>query len=229
MRLALECRRRVKEQQKRIGSAEFRNTQFSYSLGEDGVEKFVVTPELQSEDSIGDDPLPPARSGSVAQAGRTRTPGCTESTSPRGPAAASKILNQPAPPPFRESVRCAEQNLYARAKELVGDRDPRPHEFSVQLRAFDASKSGSATGVGVLLALCSALAREEPQGRDRRRRRAESRWVDRAGAQRGERRGSCGRQGRKDDAAASGHAETAERPSGRRCDAGDYHVLLRRT
>ena len=29
-RLALECRRRVKEQQKRIGSAEFRNTHFSY-------------------------------------------------------------------------------------------------------------------------------------------------------------------------------------------------------
>ena len=48
VRLALECRRRVKEQQKRIGSAEFRNTHFSYTLGEDGVEQFVATPELQS-------------------------------------------------------------------------------------------------------------------------------------------------------------------------------------
>ncbi|MFY7875501.1 MAG: BREX system Lon protease-like protein BrxL [Pirellula sp.] len=28
VRLALECRRRIKEEQKRIGSAEFRNTQF---------------------------------------------------------------------------------------------------------------------------------------------------------------------------------------------------------
>jgi ATP-dependent Lon protease len=45
VRLALECRRRVKEQQKRIGSAEFRNTQFSYSMGNDGVEHFVATPE----------------------------------------------------------------------------------------------------------------------------------------------------------------------------------------
>jgi ATP-dependent Lon protease len=36
VRLALEARRRVKEQQKRIGSAEFRNTQFSYSMGPDG-------------------------------------------------------------------------------------------------------------------------------------------------------------------------------------------------
>ena len=59
LRVALECRRRVKEQQKRIGSAEFRNTQFSYSIGDDGVEKFVSTPELYSEDSIGSDPLPP--------------------------------------------------------------------------------------------------------------------------------------------------------------------------
>jgi ATP-dependent Lon protease len=65
VRLALECRRRVKEQQKRIGSAEFRNTQFSYTIGDDGVEKFVATPELFSENSIGADPLPPAVSHST--------------------------------------------------------------------------------------------------------------------------------------------------------------------
>nr|MBA3426618.1 BREX system Lon protease-like protein BrxL [Rubrobacter sp.] len=35
VRLAMEGRRRVKEQQKRIGSAEFRNTHFSYQLGVD--------------------------------------------------------------------------------------------------------------------------------------------------------------------------------------------------
>src|ERR1039458_8108665 len=68
-----------------------------------------------------------------------------------------KVLNQPAPPPFKESVRCAEQNLYVRSQELVGDRDPRQHEFSVQLRAFDSAKTGSGVGVGVLLALCSSL------------------------------------------------------------------------
>ena len=75
-----------------------------------------------------------------------------------------KILNQPAPAAFKESVRCAEQNLYARAKELVGDRDPREHEFSVQIRAFDASKSGAAVGVGVLLSLCSALLQKSLKG-----------------------------------------------------------------
>jgi len=68
-----------------------------------------------------------------------------------------RILNQPAPQAFRESVRFGEQNLYSRARELVGDRDPRSHEFSLQLRAFDAARAGSALGVAVLLSLSSAL------------------------------------------------------------------------
>src|SRR5207249_8636849 len=44
------------------------------------------------------------------------------------------------------------------------DRDPREHEFSIQLRAFDASKSGAAVGVGVLLALCSSLLQKSLKG-----------------------------------------------------------------
>ena len=164
VRLALECRRRVKEQQKRIGSAEFRNTQFSYSLGEDDVEKFVATPELYSEDSIGSDPLPPGQAWVMSAGGGGENPGLFRVDVTEGPGSGVKILNQPAPPPFKEAVRCAEQNLYVRAKELVGDRDPRAHEFSIQLRAFDSAKSGSGVGVGVLLALCSSLLQKSLKG-----------------------------------------------------------------
>ena len=164
VRLALECRRRVKEQQKRIGSAEFRNTQFSYSLGEDDVEKFVATPELYSEDSIGSDPLPPGQAWVMSAGGGGENPGLFRVDVTEGPGGGVKILNQPAPPPFKEAVRCAEQNLYVRAKELVGDRDPRAHEFSIQLRAFDSAKSGSGVGVGVLLALCSSLLQKSLKG-----------------------------------------------------------------
>jgi ATP-dependent Lon protease len=154
----------VKEQQKRIGSAEFRNTHFSYQLGADGVEQFVATPELQSEDSIGDDPLPPGQVWVLSPGGLEEHPGLFRVDATEGPGSGVKILNQPPPAPFRESVRCAEQNLYTRARELVGDRDPRSHEFSVQMRAFDASKSGTATGVGALLALCSALLEKSLKG-----------------------------------------------------------------
>ena len=164
LRLALECRRRVKEQQKRIGSAEFRNTQFSYSIGEEGVEKFVATPELYSENSIGSDPLPPGQAWVISSGGGDENPGLYQVDVTEGPGSGVKILNQPTPPPFRESVRCAEQNLYVHAKELVGDRDPRQHEFSVQLRAFDSAKSGSAVGVAVLVALCSSLLQKSIKG-----------------------------------------------------------------
>jgi ATP-dependent Lon protease len=164
IRLGLECRRRVKEQQKRIGSVEFRNTHFSYQLGEDGVEKFVATPELYSEDSIGTDPLPPGQVWAISSGSGDENPGLYRIDVTQGPGSGVRILNQPTPPPFKESVRCAEQNLYTRAKSLVGDREPREHEFSVQLRAFDAAKSGSALGVAALLALCSALLEKSLKG-----------------------------------------------------------------
>ena len=75
-----------------------------------------------------------------------------------------RIVNVPAPGPFRESVKCGEQNLLSRARELVGDRDPREHEFTIQLLAFDAAKSGSALGLAVLLSMCSALLHKSLKG-----------------------------------------------------------------
>jgi ATP-dependent Lon protease len=79
VRLALECRRRVEEQQQRIVHTESRNTRFSYTLGEDGVEKFVVTPELQSEDHVGRDPLPPDQVWGSAPAATARALASTAS------------------------------------------------------------------------------------------------------------------------------------------------------
>jgi ATP-dependent Lon protease len=156
-KIALECRRRVKEQQKRIGAAEYRNTQFSFTLGMDGLEQFVPTPELQSEDSVGDDPLPSGQAWVISPGGMDENPGLFRVECNTGPGSGVKILNQPPPGPLKESVRCAEQNLYAQSKSLVGDRDPRSHEYTLQVRAFDSNKSAAASGVGILLAMCSSL------------------------------------------------------------------------
>ena len=157
VRLALEMRRRVKEQQKRIGSAEFRNTQFSYSMGLDGVEKFVSTPELQSEDSIGGDPLPPGQVWAIGPGGQDEAAGLYRIEVTEGPGGGVRILNQAPPAAFRESVRLAEQNLYARARELVGDRNPREHEFSCSCDPSTRARAAANLGVAVLIALCSAL------------------------------------------------------------------------
>lgn len=75
-----------------------------------------------------------------------------------------KILNKPVPPAFKESIGFAEQNLYTRATQLVGDKDPRHHEFSVQLRSFDASKSGAKLGLPALLAFSTCILKKSVRG-----------------------------------------------------------------
>ena len=164
VRLSLEVRRRVKEQQKRIGAAEFRNTHFSYTLGAEGVEKFVSTPELQSQAGIGDEPLEPGQVWTLSPGGQDENPGLFKLEVSEGPGGGVRVLNKPVPQAFQESIRCAEQNLYTRAMQLVGDRDPRAHEFSVQLRAFDAARTGAKTGVACVIALSGALLRKSVRG-----------------------------------------------------------------
>ena len=164
LRAALEVRRRVKEQQKRVFKSEFRNTHFSYTLGEDGVEKFVATPELRTDDAIDPDPLPPGQIWGISPSGHDTGASLYRIEAKVGPGNGVKILNAPIPPLFRESARYAEQNLYARAKELVGDRDPRAHEYSVQLRAMDNDRSGAALGLPTLLALCGGLLEKSSKG-----------------------------------------------------------------
>ncbi len=164
VRIAMEVRRRVKEQQKRVGAAEFRNTHFSYVMGADGVEKFVSTPELQSDNSIGGDPLEPGQVWTISPGGGEENSGLYRIEVNEGPGSGLKVLNKPIPPAFRESIGFAEQNLYARSMQLVGDKDPRQHEFTVQLRAFDAAKSGAKLGVASLVALCTSLLKRSVRG-----------------------------------------------------------------
>lgn len=165
-RLGLEVRRRVKEQQKRVGAAEFRNTHFSYTIGDDGVEKFVATAELRANNEIGDDPLEPGQVWTISEGGSEidDNAGLYRIEVNEGPGSGVKILNNPAPAAFKESLRYAEQNLYARSMQLIGDRDPRAHEFTVQLRAFDAAKKGSRVGVAALVAMCSSILKKSLKG-----------------------------------------------------------------
>jgi len=164
VRIALEARRRVKEQQKRIGAAEFRNTHFSYVMGLEGVEKFVATPELQSDNSIGSDPLEPGQIWAISPGAEPEHPGLYRIEVNEGPGSGLEILNKPVPPAFRESMGCALQNLYARALQLVGDREPRQHQFSAQFRAFDTARSGGKIGVAGLVAMCTALLKKSVKG-----------------------------------------------------------------
>jgi ATP-dependent Lon protease len=163
-RLALEARRRVKEQQKRCLKSEFRNTHFSYTMGSEGVEQFVATPELHSDEAIDGDPLPPGQVWAISQGSGETGAGLYRIEVTVGPGGGLKILNQPVPAAFRESAKVGEQNLYTRAKDLIGDRDPRSHEYTIQVRPFDADKAGAGLGLPVLAAMTGALLERSTRG-----------------------------------------------------------------
>jgi ATP-dependent Lon protease len=144
VRLALESRRRVKEQQKRCLKSEFRNTHFSYTLGLDGVEKFVATPELHSDDAIDGDPLPPGQVWAISPGTGETGPSLYRIEVAVGPGSGVKILNQPVPPPFRESTKVGEQNLYG--------------------RAMDNDRSGAGLGLPVMVAMVGGLLDRNTRG-----------------------------------------------------------------
>jgi len=67
--LALEGRRRVKEQLKKMGSFEYYQTSFSHIDNETGEERFVGVPEQGGRDLISVDPLPPGTIYSASVSG----------------------------------------------------------------------------------------------------------------------------------------------------------------
>jgi predicted ATP-dependent Lon-type protease len=68
IKLAIECRRRVKEQLKKMGSFEYSQTSFGYSDNDTGEEHFVGVPEQGGQDLIAAEPMAP---GSVYTASVT--------------------------------------------------------------------------------------------------------------------------------------------------------------
>jgi ATP-dependent Lon protease len=71
LEFAMEGRRRVKEQLKKMGSFEYYHTSFSYTDVETGEERFVGVPEQGGRNLISSDPLPPGSiyTAAVAQDG----------------------------------------------------------------------------------------------------------------------------------------------------------------
>jgi ATP-dependent Lon protease len=66
LELAIEGRRRVKEQLKKMGSFEYYHTSFSYQVTETGEECFVGIPEQGGRDLIATDPLAPGSAYAAA-------------------------------------------------------------------------------------------------------------------------------------------------------------------
>ena len=120
----------------------------------DGIEQYVSTPE-HSENEIRQIRAP-GQVWAIGPGDENEGSGLYTIEVTVTPGSSIRLINVKAPSGLREGLRAAEQVLYTQAKSLIGDRDPKGSEFSVQVRALTAVKGASSLGMPILLALCSA-------------------------------------------------------------------------
>lgn len=156
LELALEGRRRVKEQLKKRGSFEFYKTSFSYIDNEDGSEHMVSVPEQGGAGVISPDPLPPGTVYTAAADGQARvglfrleiaiTAGTGKLRAPGG-----------LEPPLKESLNRAFTYLQS-VKDRLG-LTPMLAQKDIQAEAIDLSggRVDCACGVAFYVAMISAL------------------------------------------------------------------------
>jgi ATP-dependent Lon protease len=151
LEFALEGRRRVKEQLKKMGSFEYYQTSFSYTLQETGEEKFVGVPEQGGRDLISTDPLAP---GTVYTAGVTSdgTVGLYRLEVSLSTGAGKLKMAGGVSGAMKESVMRAFSYLQAKKSELGIARDLDTSDIHVEVIDLLGNRVEAEVGVAFLLA-----------------------------------------------------------------------------
>lgn len=156
LELALEGRRRVKEQLKKMGSFEYYHTSFSYTLQDSGDERFVGVPEQGGRDVISTDPLAPGTvySGGVTASGTVGLYRVEVSVS--NGTGKLKLAGGIAGV-TKESVQRAFSFLQAKKTDLSIARDLDVSDLHVEVIDLLANRVEAEVGVAFFLACYSAL------------------------------------------------------------------------
>ena len=153
---ALEVRRRVKEQLKKIGGMEFFDVHFSYTDVETQEERFISIPEQGGGSLIPDGPLNPGilhtiTTGSGGHLGLYRVE--TQATAGNGTLKLSGVGTNAA---ARESLKVGYDYFKANAARVSSSLHPSDRDF--HLHIIELHNTGPASGMtlSAVVALCSA-------------------------------------------------------------------------
>jgi ATP-dependent Lon protease len=162
---ALEARRRIKEQLKKIGGMEFYEVHFSYMDRDTREEKFISVPEQGGGSLIADGPLSPGVLHTVA-VGSSGVPGLyrmeTQITAGNGTLKHSGIgLDSDA----RESIRVGFDYFRANASRISAATRPGDHDYHLHIVELQNTGPAAALTLATFVAICSgALAKAvQPQ------------------------------------------------------------------
>jgi ATP-dependent Lon protease len=149
---ALEARRRVKEQLKKIGGMEFYDVHFSYIDLEDGQERFVTVPEQSGGALIPEGRLNPGTLHTISL-GSIELPGTYRLEIQTMAGSGRAAVSGPAP---REAVRVAFDYFKANVSRISASIKPGEHDYHLHLVELQNSGEPKALTLSSFIALCSA-------------------------------------------------------------------------
>jgi len=149
---ALETRRRVKEQLKKIGGMEFYDVHFSYIDLEDGVERFVTVPEQSGGALVPEGRLQPGTLHTISM-GASEMPGIYRLEIQSIPGGGKVNVSGAAP---REAVKVAFDYFKANSSRVSASIKPGERDFHTHLVELQNSGAPQALTLASFIALCSA-------------------------------------------------------------------------
>ena len=162
LQLAVEGRRRVKEQLKKMGSFEYYQTSFSYQTLENGEEHFVGVPEQGGKDMISPDPLAPGTVYSASVSGdgtvgmyriEVTVSSGTGKLKPAGGVAGA----------LKESIKRSFSYMLANKNSFNIGREVDTSDFHVEVIDLLGNKVEAELGVAFFVAAFSILRKSPPQ------------------------------------------------------------------
>ncbi|MEI7523432.1 MAG: protease Lon-related BREX system protein BrxL [Mariniphaga sp.] len=163
LELALEMRRRVKEQLKRIGGMEFWDTNFSYLDKENQEEKFISLPEEKGSNLIESTPLPPGVCYTCTVDGESMALVRIETVATTGNGklnitGTSNML-------VKENIKNTYQYIKANEKSILSEQHSlKNFDLSIQITNLLGASISSGIGSAVYLAILSALYKKNLKG-----------------------------------------------------------------
>jgi ATP-dependent Lon protease len=161
LEFAMEGRRRVKEQLKKMGSFEYYHTSFSYTVTETGEERFVGVPEQGGRNMISADPLPPGSiyTAAIAHDGtvglyRVEVSVSSGSGKLRTAGGVSGVT--------KESIGRAFSYMLAKKEELSIARELDVSDLHVEVIDLMNNRVEGEIGLGFFIAAFSALKKAPP-------------------------------------------------------------------
>ena len=154
--IALEMRRRVKEQLKRIGGMEFWDTNFSYIDKDTQEECFVSLPEERGSNLIENTPLPPGLSYTATSDGENLVLVRIEAavTSGSGKLNISGVSTAP----VRDNIKNTYQYIKANEKSLLSEQHAlKNYDISIQITNLLGANIATGIGSAVYTAIISAI------------------------------------------------------------------------